>query len=145
MSRRRRDHVARTHDGQIERDGPTKSPNPMVSSHDAYLVAAITSEAAATPPEAPQAAAASGTRGACQAAAGPAVIGGLRRPPLLRAPCARTAGPWAVRERRRFTAEPVGARANPGHGTPAASDLELGRTAALPDTRRLPQSPERVS
>ena len=66
-------------------------------------------------------------------------------PELLRAPCARTAGPWAVRERRRFTAEPVGARANPGHGTPAASDLELGRTAALPDTRRLPQSPERVS
>ena len=62
-----------------------------------------------------------------------------------RAPCARTAGPWAVRERRRFTAEPVGARANPGHGTPAASDLELGRTAALPDTRRLPQSPERAS
>ena len=118
----------------------------MVSSHDAYLVAAITSEAAATPPEAPQAAAASGTRGgACQAAAGPAVISGLRRPPLLRAPCARTAGPWAVRERRRFTAEPVGARANPGHGTPAASDLELGRTAALPDTRRLPQSPERAS
>ena len=70
-----------------------KVPNPMVSSHDAYLVAAITSEAAAMPPEAPQAAAASGTRGACQAAAGPAVIGGLRRPPLLRAPCARTAGP----------------------------------------------------
>ena len=98
----------------------------MTSLHDAYLVAAITSEATATPPEAPRAAAASGTRGACQAAAGSAVIGGLRWPPLLRAPYARTAGPWAIRERRRFTAEPVGARANPGHETPAASDPELG-------------------
>jgi hypothetical protein len=117
----------------------------MVSSHDAYLVVAITSEAAATPPEAPQTAATSATRGACQTAAGPAVIGGLRRPPLLRAPCARTAGPWAVRERCRVTAEPVGARANPSHGTPAASDPELGRTAALPDTRPLPQSPEQAS
>ena len=93
---RRRDHVARTHDGQIERDGPTKSPNPMVSSHDAYLVAAITSEAAATPPEAPQAAAASGTRGACQAAAGPAVIGGRRAQAAAAAPSPVRAHRWAV-------------------------------------------------
>ena len=117
----------------------------MASSHDVYLRAAIVTEAAAAPPEAPRAAAARGARRACQAAAGSAVISGLRRQLLLRAAKDRTDGPWPGRERRRFTAEPVGARANSGHGTPAASDPELGRTAALPDTRPLPQSPERAS
>ena len=88
-----RDRVARTQDSQIERDGPTKGSNPVASSYDAYIRAAIITESAAAPPEAHRAAAARNARGACQAAAGPAIISGLRRPPLFRALSARTAGP----------------------------------------------------